>query len=131
MIASVKPRAQHRDPQPGNMLPVTSDDLSDRHVGHTAHRCKLAPIGQPFADNAIVLLTAGVGAVRPQVDVRPVEGDDGLAGCTVLAIRRILIDETGRERTSKKAQNGKMPFYEGLSGRSAPRGTGTLLQRSA
>src|SRR5262249_29670797 len=77
--------------------------------------------GLPFSHDAVILRLAGCGSIGAEVEVLAIQGD-GLTGCTVLAVRRISVDETGHERTSEKVQNGKYRFAKGLRGRSARRG---------
>src|SRR3954453_11777339 len=74
-------------------------------------------VGQPLPDDPVVLALAGLGAVRPEVDVLTVDGDDGLTRCAVLAIGRVLIDEPRHERTScPMRQTGIYRFALGAFG---------------
>lgn len=66
-------------------LPVPGDRLVDRQLGFVDVD-GLSLVGQPFGDPPIVLGVAGERIVRAQVDVTPVERDDGLAGGLVATI---------------------------------------------
>ena len=74
----------------------------------------LARLGVPLADDAVVFVTAGLGAVGAEVNVVAVERDDRLSAGPVLPIFRVPVDESGHDGGLLwVGQNGKYRFALG------------------
>ena len=61
--------------------PELGDEFGDRQRGVLGW--KRTPACEPFADQAVVGVSADLGAIFPQVVIPAVQGDDGLTGSPV------------------------------------------------
>jgi hypothetical protein len=71
-----------------------ANDFGDDQIGLTIDGQPPA-VGEPFADQAVILRVAGSGAVRAEIEIASVQGDEGLATGAVLGVFGILRSESG------------------------------------
>ena len=100
------------------MLPEPIDWFRD---GNIALNTRQVPPGrEPFADQAVVLLAAGGGAVLAKVAVLAVERDDTLAAGAMMAVGGTWFSESfGMADSRKGAKTVGYGFSRHLQGRSA------------
>ncbi len=92
-------------------LPVPENQFrDDQFVGIFKRQATAA--GQPFRHQPVILDTAGLGAMRTEVVVLAVHGDNRLAGGPVLAV---LWDESRRSWHSDTLQLRLTPVITGVS----------------
>ena len=75
-------------------------------------------IRQPLAHKPIVRPAAGLRAMLPEIVILAVKSHDGLSGRFVQTIGRDPFLQLGHHATS---QNGRLPLFSGLPGRTARR----------